>query len=219
MTLFIALGNMVDLREVRAPEQRLLLVGGFSGFLKTMENHKVPPDNKTFTMLLDNIPNTEAAETALLRAVQKAKIKPDIDFLNMLIKKRSMRFDYEKARSVLYMFDKYGYSPNIFTYGILALCCETLEDAQGLLDDMFDNGYRINIEILGALLRQACVKENFVYILQIMELVAKENIHTNKQFMDHLESFHKSCVEKIKEGKQVNIEIYYCSIYQGFETE
>jgi hypothetical protein len=34
---------------------------------------------------------------ALLLAMEKADVRPDIDFYNMLIKKRSMRFDYKNS--------------------------------------------------------------------------------------------------------------------------
>jgi len=34
---------------------------------------------------------------ALLSAMEKAEVRPDIDIYNMLIKKRSMRFDYINA--------------------------------------------------------------------------------------------------------------------------
>jgi hypothetical protein len=34
---------------------------------------------------------------ALLSAMEKADVRPDIDFYNMLIKKRSLRFDYKNS--------------------------------------------------------------------------------------------------------------------------
>lgn len=92
------LGNILSLSEVTKPEDRLLLVGGYSEFLQNMADHECTPDIKTFTQLLDNIPSTSAAEVNLLQAIKRNNLKPDIDFFNMLIKKRSMRFDYESAK-------------------------------------------------------------------------------------------------------------------------
>lgn len=198
------LGNMVKLEEIKTAEHRLFLAGGCSGFLKNMENNKVTPEIKTFTMLLDNIPGTIAAEQILLSAMKKSKIKPDIDFLNMMIKKRSLRFDYKGAKEVLELFDKYNYRPNIFTYGTLALGCETLEESRALLQEMTDNGYRINIEILGALVRQACVKQNFYYVLEIMELALKEKINPNKIFLEHLKNLHTQCRRLEKNDTKVS---------------
>lgn len=98
------LGNIIKLNEITKPGDRLLLVGGCSGFLKSMEYFNVKPDIKTFTQLLDSIPGTISAENLLLSAMKKADVKYDVDFLNMLVKKRSMRFDYENAR-VIYFSD------------------------------------------------------------------------------------------------------------------
>ena len=94
------LGDLVALNEVSAPEDRLLLLGGLSGFLEVMQLFQVAPDIKTYTELLEVIPPTVAAEKRLLGSLRKASIKCDIDFFNILIKKRSMRFDYEGAKVI-----------------------------------------------------------------------------------------------------------------------
>lgn len=92
------LGELVALNEVSNPEDRLLLLGGFSGFMEVMKSFEVEPDIKTYTELLEVIPPTIAAEKRLLSSLRKASIKCDIDFFNILIKKRSMRFDYQGAK-------------------------------------------------------------------------------------------------------------------------
>lgn len=92
------LGSILSLSEVKTPQDRLLLVGGASGFLENMKQNNVPPDIKTFTQLLDCIPSTLAVEKILLNNMKISGLKPDLDFYNMLIKKRSMRFDYESAK-------------------------------------------------------------------------------------------------------------------------
>lgn len=198
------LGDMLQLSEINSRDKRLLLVGGCSGFLKTMESYNVQPNIKTFSILLDNIPLTTAAEQALLSQMKKKKIQPDIDFLNMLIKRRCFRKDCAGAKEVLDLFDKFKYRPNIITYGVLALSCETLEDAQMLIKEMKDSGYRINIEILGGLLTLACEKYSFKYVLEIMELVIKENIKLNKQFLEHLANLHKKSKDKLKNEPKVS---------------
>lgn len=92
------LGSLISLSEIKKPEERLLLVGGFSGFLENMKENQCTPDIKTFTQLLDNIPSTLASEKELVSVMKKLNVQPDIDFYNMLIKKRSMRHDYENAK-------------------------------------------------------------------------------------------------------------------------
>lgn len=92
------LGSIVSIEEITKAEDRLLLVGGLTGFLKELAENECKPDIKTFSLLLDCIPSTLAAENELLGVMKKYNVKPDVDFYNMLIKKRSMRFDYENAK-------------------------------------------------------------------------------------------------------------------------
>ncbi|PSN34344.1 Pentatricopeptide repeat-containing protein 1 [Blattella germanica] len=136
------LGNIIGLTEITKPEDRLLLVGGCSGFLEQMKRDRVEPNIKTFTQLLDNIPSTKSAETALLSAMNKEGVVADIDFYNMLIKKRSMRSDYVGAREVLSLIRRAKVHPDIITFGVLALACRTQEEAESFLSDMKNAGFR-----------------------------------------------------------------------------
>lgn len=102
------LGNIISLSEVTKPEDRLLLVGGLRGFLSNMEENHCTPDIKSFTQLLDCLPGSLAAEKELLREMKKCGVKPDVSFFNMLIKKRSIRFDYENAKVIkIYIHNTY----------------------------------------------------------------------------------------------------------------
>lgn len=92
------LGNVISISEINSAEDRLLLVGGLTGFLSDMVNNQCNPDIKTFTLLLDVIPNTTAAEKELLHKLKDNNVKPDIDFYNMVMKRRCLRGDYEGAK-------------------------------------------------------------------------------------------------------------------------
>ncbi|CAG9818539.1 unnamed protein product [Phaedon cochleariae] len=183
------LGNIVSLSEVTKPVDRLLLVGGCNGFLENMDQNGCKPDIKTFTQLLDCIPSTLAAESDLMNAMKKMKVKPDVDFYNMLIKKRSMRFDYDNAKLVLNLLTENGYRPDLITYGVLALGCKTKEECLELVEEMKEHSYGLNPEILGAMLKQACFHGNFSYVLHIMKLCISENVQPNKKFMEILTDF------------------------------
>lgn len=82
------LGSVMAISEVKAPEDRLILLGGCKGFLETMTQYKCTPDIKTFTLLLDCIPNSLAAEKEVLVWLRKLNVTPDLDFYNILMKKR-----------------------------------------------------------------------------------------------------------------------------------
>ncbi|XP_030372200.1 pentatricopeptide repeat-containing protein 1, mitochondrial [Scaptodrosophila lebanonensis] len=191
------LGSLVALSEITRPHERFLLLGGLTGFLDLMKAHNITPDIETFTTMLEVIPPTNAAEKQLLTFVRKIGLKADIDFFNILIKKRSMRFDYESAREVLTMIRTAGFHPDIVTYGVLALGCRTQEEARELMQQMQAAGIRMNMPILGAMLRQGCAQKSFAYINEIMQLSLEHNIRPNEQFLRHLHNFHRGCARAI----------------------
>ncbi|XP_017071348.2 pentatricopeptide repeat-containing protein 1, mitochondrial [Drosophila eugracilis] len=191
------LGSLVALEEVTRPHERFLLLGGLTGFLEHMKQHNITPDIEAFTTMLEVIPPTNAAEKQLLTFVRKIGLKADIDFFNILIKKRSMRFDYESAREVLTMIRTAGLRPDIVTYGVLALGCRTQEEARELLQQMQSAGIKMNMPILGAMLRQGCAKKSFTYINEIIQLSLEENIKPNETFLRHLHNFHRGCARAI----------------------
>uniref|UniRef100_A0A336K072 CSON010148 protein n=1 Tax=Culicoides sonorensis TaxID=179676 RepID=A0A336K072_CULSO len=194
------LGNLLSISEIKRPEERLLLLGGLAGFLQEMDVHKVNPDIKTFTQLVDIIPSTLESEKKLLRAIKERGIKCDIDFFNILIKKRSLRSDYENARRVLTMIKTAKLKPDIVTYGVLALACESEADANTLLADMESKGIRINIEILGAMLRKAGHAKNFSYILHILNLIKENNLKLNPVLVRNVYNIKLMCSNMSKEG-------------------
>lgn len=89
--------STVNLNDVLV-NNRLILFGGLEGFLNRMFDDGIKPDVKTITLLLDLIPNTIPAEDLLINIADEKNIELDIDFFNMLIKRRSVRFDYKAAK-------------------------------------------------------------------------------------------------------------------------
>lgn len=136
------LGSLISLSEVQKPHERFVLLGGLIGFLEQMKIRNITPDIQMFTSLLEVIPPTKAAEKQLLMFVRRIGLKADIDFFNILIKQRSMRFDYEGGKEVLTMIRTAGLSPDIVTYGVLALGCKTVDEARQLLQEMCNKNIR-----------------------------------------------------------------------------
>ncbi|ALC43076.1 CG4611, partial [Drosophila busckii] len=191
------LGSLVSLAEVHRPHERFLLLGGLTGYLELMKRHNITPDIQCFTTMLEVIPPTNAAEKQLLSFVRRIGLKADIDFFNILIKQRSMRFDYDSAREVLSMIKTAGLHPDIVTYGVLALGCRSQEQARELLQQMEAEGIRMNMAILGAMLRQGCAQRSFAYINEIMQLSLEQGLKPNESFLRHLHNFHRGCARAI----------------------
>lgn len=51
----------------------------------------------------------------------------------------------------------------------------------------------MNIQILGAMLRQGCSSQNFAYVIKILDIVKTELIKPNEPFLRHLDRFCKDC--------------------------
>lgn len=90
--------NVMSLNDLDTPTKRLALIGGMPGFLSHMRKDGVKPDIRTFTQLLDVIPSSRGAEDDLFAAMSVNKIKPDVDFFNLLIRKRNLRKDYSGGK-------------------------------------------------------------------------------------------------------------------------
>uniref|UniRef100_A0A1Q3F339 Putative pentatricopeptide repeat-containing protein 1 mitochondrial n=1 Tax=Culex tarsalis TaxID=7177 RepID=A0A1Q3F339_CULTA len=187
------LGSLISLDQVTEPQDRLLLLGGASTFLEEMQKLNIQPDIKTMTELLDVVPSTTVAEKQVLATIRRLGVRCDIDFFNILIKKRSMRFDYEGAREVLTMIRTARLEPDIVTYGVLALGCRTQDEARALLKEMEEAGVRVNIQILGAMLRQGTAMKNFRYVTEILQIVKQERFKPNEKFLEHLDAFNRQC--------------------------
>lgn len=87
----------INLNDVLV-NNRLILFGGLDGFLDQMAVDDIKPNEKTISLLLDLIPNSISAENLLLKIADDKNIKLDIDFYNLLIKRRCMRFNYKAAK-------------------------------------------------------------------------------------------------------------------------
>lgn len=93
----IAVNSSVELNLPDSACDRLTMLGGVSGMLARMDRDKAQPDVKTFSLLLDTMPFSLDAEMDLLSAMNYYNVEADVDFYNMLIRKRNLRGDFAGA--------------------------------------------------------------------------------------------------------------------------
>lgn len=130
------LGSLVQLNLVKSPAERFLLLGGIDVYLREMEKLQVKPDIKTFTAMLDVIPQAKEDEHKLIQLMRRHEIRADVDFFNVLMKRRCLRGDDDGARDVLKIIEAARLEPDIVTYGILSLACADIQKANELLERM-----------------------------------------------------------------------------------
>ncbi|CAK1556125.1 unnamed protein product [Leptosia nina] len=227
----INLDQVCGLQEVHSVQEKFAIIGGQDDFLRQMEIYSVKPDIKTFTQMLSVIDDSIEAENKLLATVKAINLKPDIEFYNMLIKKRCLRMDYDNAFAVKDIIEEESKSRkrhpfnkkrrlkvDIMTYGSLAMACKTKEDAEKLLNEMKEKQLKVNIEILGTLLRHGTTHFKFGYIVYIMKLVKDDNLRVNNTFIKHLETFSEKCEKLVRQHNESQSDNYLVPAYARFKT-
>lgn len=85
--------------------------------------------------------------------------------------------------------EKRRLSPNVMTFGVLALGCQECEDAKEFLEGIEAFGYKPNTVVMSTLINTACHKKNFNYLLFVMKYMVENNMKPNKQAIKDLQEF------------------------------
>lgn len=64
------------------------------------------------------------------------KLKPNLDFFNLLIKRSYIMNKDKHAKALLKLLPEYGLTPNIMTWGVSAIGCRNWYTAKNLLMEM-----------------------------------------------------------------------------------
>lgn len=183
---------------------RFILFGGLENVLKMMKKDDVVPNAVTASLLLDLIPNTAYIEDLFLCNMKSSNINLDIDFYNMLIKRRCMRREYGLAKKVLEEIQHKHMLPNVMTFGVLALGCNRIEEAEELLEGLEIAGYVPNVVILGTLIHNACRADNSTYVIRMMDYMINNNIKPNDKIYILLDKY-KETMSQILLSKKISL--------------
>lgn len=82
-------------------QNKLILFGGLEALFEKMKNDRIEPNVKTLTYLIDIVPDSVTAEEMVIKYAKKNKIPLDVDFFNMLIKKRCIRGAKAAAKVII----------------------------------------------------------------------------------------------------------------------
>ncbi|XP_047353742.1 pentatricopeptide repeat-containing protein 1, mitochondrial [Vespa velutina] len=171
---------------------RFILFGGFENIIRIMEEDNVTPNEVTATLLLDLIPNTADAENSFLQYIENKKITLDIDFYNMLIKRRSLRKEYGLAKKILEEIQRKHMIPNVMTFGVLAMGCFRSKEAYELIEGLEIAGYVPNIVILGTFISNACRTFNTNYVIEMIHYMRVNRIKPNEKILTYLNKYEET---------------------------
>ncbi|XP_015171019.1 PREDICTED: pentatricopeptide repeat-containing protein 1, mitochondrial [Polistes dominula] len=180
---------------------RFILFGGLENILKMMKEDCVMPNKVTATILLDLIPNTAYIEDLFLRNMNSLNVDLDIDFYNMLIKRRCIRREYGLAKKVLEEIQRRHMLPNIMTFGVLALGCQKVKEAVELLEGLDIAGYVPNVVILGTLISNACHALDTKYLMEIMDYMTKNKLKANDKIYVLLDNYKETLSQMLLSKK------------------
>ena len=90
----------VDKNSHDTPLARLNALGGVTGIFAALAKHRVKPDFKLFNQLVRVCNSDTATELDLLKRMSAHNLKPDVDFINFLIKKRINRRRFDEANVI-----------------------------------------------------------------------------------------------------------------------
>ncbi|XP_015929142.2 pentatricopeptide repeat-containing protein 1, mitochondrial [Parasteatoda tepidariorum] len=199
--------DVLDLKAIKTPSDRMALLGGAKGFLEDMKKDEIKPSIKTFTLLLESLPPYFEIEEELITLLDIYNVSPDIGFFNILMKRRIFRHEGFAAKQVLELVSKWGLCPDVITFGVLATGCRTYSQALTYLNDLKNLGFCPNIEIAGALLANACTSFDLEYLQHILVLMQKQDIKPNERLLRKLDKTLQTAKKNIidmEHGKKVH---------------
>ena len=194
--------NVVALAPEDTAENRLALMGGTEGFLQIMAKDRVTPDIKTLSFLLAASPNTKESEAEVLSLLTTLSITPTVPFFNELIKARALRRDHALGRATLDEMHKHELTPDVQTFGVLAMCCREPKECMQFISELESLGATLNNEILGALVGSLAYVPDPRGVMNLMKAGERQGLRPSPRFIQIVEKFFQYYRRMIKQQER-----------------
>lgn len=101
-------------------------------------------------------------------------------------------------QAILDTIQSYHFTPNIITFGVLAIGCKKLGDGKELLEQMDSINFTPNYKILETLLHNACANKRFSYVLYLLKYILAAEIKPSKDMLQILKTFDEIILKEIE---------------------
>lgn len=110
-------------------------------------------------------------------------------------------------KDVLGEMEKDGCEPDIITWGVIAMSCQTQEDGMALLKCLENVGITPNYFIYGSLLRTAANNLKLEYVIDLMQSMFTQKIRPSQLIYSILDKL------KVNAADAIAKEVFFCTIY------
>lgn len=179
--------GVMSICAVDGAKDRLALIGGALGFLKSMEVRGLRADLKTLTLLADTAEPSRENFNMFLKIAKQNQVKLDAAFFNSVIRRAARAGDKDMTQLVLSVMRQRHVSVDVQTFGSLALGCEREKEALLLLNNMEEAGLRPNVHVFSALIGRAARRLDYVYLKKLLILMKEKEVWPNEVIIKQLE--------------------------------
>ncbi|XP_043196082.1 pentatricopeptide repeat-containing protein 1, mitochondrial-like [Amphibalanus amphitrite] len=195
-------GGLVELRHLDTAPARLAVLGGWTGLLQTMAADGVQPDIRTFSLLLNTMPNDSGQQESLLKTMDALGVQPDVGFFNQLIKKRASYRDTAGAKAAFGELERRQLTPDVASFGCLAMSVSSQRGLQEFMEKLEAANVRPNVEILTTLLNGSARAADPHRTLAVMEAFVTHQVRPDRRALQRLEELRLRLQELLVERER-----------------
>ena len=173
--------------NVMTSHDKLQMLGDLDGFVHVVqEEFGVALNIQSFSLLMNCISVQD--EDKLLQLAQHAQ--PDVDFYNQLMRKRVQRKDYLGANDIIDEMNKCDITPNIVTFGCMAMTCQNSKAIFDFLASMKSLDMTPNVVIMTKLINNASVMKRPDLVQHLLKKVDSYGLQPNSHLLKALDNFY-----------------------------
>ena len=176
--------------DVVTAKHRLQMLGDLEGFVHVVkQEYNVRLNIQSFSLLIQSVSPEDECK---LLELAREEGNPDTDFYNQLMRKRVERGDYKGANQLMDVMNEQGQSPNIVTFGCLAMTCQAPKSIFQFLKDIEACGICPNLVIMTKLIKNASRMKRPDIVLNLLKTTDRYQLEPDIHMLKTVENFYRN---------------------------